>query len=183
MRSKTATALAIAVVAVAAFADAASASLPPKKPLLLDLQRPSIGTVGLADPAIKFSFAWAPPDRGNRSQDPVIPESYQSWRNPPAPPWAIVTFSADDQQHATAIFYRGSFRTTKGDTNGTPLATVMKHWPTHASVEPYLPLPTSPPSYQRMKIGSAYLYFNAKNLLVAVQLGDGTASLWMNEKR
>jgi hypothetical protein len=173
----------IAAAATLASCTIASASVPPAKPLVIDPQRQTVGSMRIGDPAVKFAFGWAPPDFGSPSLGTVIPESYQLWRNPPALPWAVVTFSADDQQHATAILYRGPFRTTKGDRNGTPLATVMKHWPSHGPLEAYLSSPTSPPRYQRLKAGSAYFFFNPRGRLIAIQVGTGSADRWMNERR
>jgi hypothetical protein len=184
MRAQTITALA-AVAAALAAANAAVASVPAKKPKLIDPQRGTVGAMRVGDPAIKFAFGWAPPDSGMSAQGDLVPEPFQSWRNSPNPPWAIVSFTSDDQQHASAIFYRGLFKTTKGDTNGTPLSVVFKHWPTHSPPATYSPLALSGESQQllRVQIGSADFFFSTKKLLVGIQVGDGTASRWINWKR
>jgi hypothetical protein len=184
MRSPARAAIAV-TVAVLACGGPAAGSVPSKKPLLIDLQRQTVGALRLGDPAVKFAFAWAPPDFGMPSQGEAVPEAFQSWRNPPGGPWAVVSFTGDDQQHASAIFYRGPFKTTKGDTNGTPLGVVLEHWPSHGAAAPYTPsaLGGVPRALLRVHIGRASFFFDTTRHLVAVQVGEGTASDWMNWKR
>jgi hypothetical protein len=170
------------VLAAAGFAPAALASLPPGKRALVDFQRQSVGAIRVGEPLIKLSFAWSPPDFG-AAANPVAPEPHQQWGNSPALPWAVVSFSDAEQQHATAIFYRGPFRTAKGDMNGTSLATVLRHWPSHGSPTMLVsPLIGTAP-YLRVPVGSSSFYFDATKRLVAIQVGDGTAALWANERR
>lgn len=173
-------AAAIAVVAAAALAPPALASLPPKKPQLVELQRQKIGTLAIGDPALEFSFGWAPPDRGSAAIPPLFKESFELWRSLSLP-WAVVTFSAADRQHATAILYRAPFRTTRGDVRGTPLKTALEHWRRHGKVERFAPTVAARPSYLRVKIeDDAYFYFDSRRRLVAVQIGDGSADELIN---
>lgn len=173
-------AAAIAAVAAAALAQPALASLPPTKPQLVDLHRQKIGTLAIGDPAIKFSFGWAPPDRGSPALPPLIPDSFELWRSLSLP-WAVVTFSAADQQHATAILYRAPFRTTKGDVRGTTLKTVLTHWHQHGRIERFAPTIAPRPAYLRVKIeDDGYFYFNSRKRLVAVQIGTGSADGLIN---
>jgi hypothetical protein len=150
---------------------------------LVDPTRQTVGRLKLDQSAIRFSLAWGPPTYGQPSVAGVVPESLQMWRAAGALPWAIVTFSADDQQHATAILFRHPFRTPRGDVNGTARGLVEKHWPTHGPAEQYLPSPSLTPAYTRMKVEGSYFFFNAKNQLVAIQVGSGTAGQWINWRR
>lgn len=40
-----------------------------------------------------------------------------------------------------------------------------------------------PPRYERMKVSDAYFYFDAKKRLRGIEVGNGSASRWMNYKR
>jgi hypothetical protein len=67
--------------------------------------------------------------------------------------------------------------------NGTPLATVFRHWPSHGSPTMLVSQLIGTASYLRVPVGSSSFYFDATKRLVAIQVGDGTAALWANERR
>jgi hypothetical protein len=172
-----------APAAIAAYAAAgviarpAPAALPPKKPAVVNIERGAIGSLRLGDPLLKFAFTWAPPDASQPAQPPAVEEAFSSWRSGLTPPWAVVTFSDMDAQHADAIFYRGPFKTARGDKNGTSLKTFLVHWPAHGPTDLVSGRQYGLNGYTRVKVQYAYFFF-VKSALVAVQVGDGSASDW-----
>jgi hypothetical protein len=167
----------LACTASLAITTTASGSLPPKKPLVVNIERGMIGTVRIGDSLLQFAFAWGPPDASQPAQPPAVVEAFSSWRSSLTPPWAVVTFADADAQHADAIFYRGPFETARGDKNGTSLKAFLGHWREHGLAGEVSGRQYGLNGYTRVKVRSAYFFF-AKSALVAVQVGDGTAADW-----
>jgi hypothetical protein len=116
----------VAAVGVAALilAGGAAASRPPARPLLFDPGHGSLGGVGLGDPVAKLERALGKPDRVVRlSGAPVYlwlrsDDLCTAWAQASTRSGALVVIS-----------YRGPVGSTRGDRNGTRLATVRRHWP------------------------------------------------------
>lgn len=165
MRTSVATAVA---VIFAAAAPVAHGSARPTKPVFVDVAHGSIGGTRLGDPILKFWKSW------RQVPDYIVTHPagpLAVWQpGERVPSWAAARFD-DAEEHAASIFYSAPLRTARGDRQGTPLATFLRHWPSHGAVH-------AAPNYPRcssVAVANVRFFFDAKRRLFAVAVGDDTA--------
>lgn len=142
----------------------------PTKRLLVDLDGRALGSLRLGEPLQTFMAVWSNPDQFTTSQLTLDPRNPADavWFARDLRPWAVVGFADTAAMRANSIYYRGPFRTPRGDRNGTPLGAFLKHWPEHGRLQ-------AQGTFVRVQVGSGYVWFDADRKLLAVQVGLGGA--------
>lgn len=135
----------------------------PKRPVLLDMTRPSLGKLRLGQPAATYMRAWGPP---NDVQ--VIPGGPVMLWYSAAGLRAAVGFPDASEQSADSIYYAADLRTTRGDRTGTTIASFLRHWPNAQ--------PANTDWAHTFHVTNVWVYFTAKKRLAAIELGQRHAS-------